>query len=145
MVGKYNQRGMAVAGLFGALLHRLTAAGASVGLVAWLYEKGGFVTMLQTSAALCLLVICGADPAAEIKVPRRRRRPEPTRSLAAPCAGDGSRSASSRQRLAEVDNQEQRARYRECENQNRSDHDRTRFGEHLKLAKITTSQNVEQR
>jgi len=36
-----------------------TAAGASVGLVAWLYERGGFVTMLQAFGALCLLVIRG--------------------------------------------------------------------------------------
>ena len=31
-----------------------TAAGASVGLVAWLYEQGGFVTMLQAFGALSL-------------------------------------------------------------------------------------------
>jgi hypothetical protein len=36
-----------------------TAAGASVGLVAWLYEQGGFVTMLHAFGGLCLLVICG--------------------------------------------------------------------------------------
>jgi len=38
----------------------LAAAGASVGLVAWLYEQGGFVTMLHAFAALCLLVIAAA-------------------------------------------------------------------------------------
>ena len=37
-----------------------TAAGASVGLVAWLYAQGGFVTMLHSFAALCLLVIVAA-------------------------------------------------------------------------------------
>jgi MFS family permease len=37
-----------------------TAAGASVGLVAWLYEQGGFVTMLHAFAGLCLLAIAAA-------------------------------------------------------------------------------------
>jgi len=37
-----------------------TAAGASVGLVAWLYEQGGFVTMLHAFGGLCLLVILAA-------------------------------------------------------------------------------------
>ena len=37
-----------------------TAAGASVGLVAWLYQQGGFVTMLHAFAGLCLLVIAAA-------------------------------------------------------------------------------------
>jgi MFS family permease len=47
-----------------------TAAGASVGLVAWLYEQGGFVTMLHAFAGLCLLVIAAAIILpAEIKVP----------------------------------------------------------------------------
>ena len=47
-----------------------TAAGASVGLVAWLYEQGGFVTMLHAFAGLCLLVI-----AAAIILPREIRTP----------------------------------------------------------------------
>jgi len=47
-----------------------TAAGASVGLVAWLYEQGGFVTMLHAFAALCLLAI-----AAAIILPREIRTP----------------------------------------------------------------------
>ena len=47
-----------------------TAAGVSVGLVAWLYEQGGFVTMLHAFAALCLLVIVAAIVLpTEIKVP----------------------------------------------------------------------------
>lgn len=37
-----------------------TAAGASVGLVAWLYERGGFATMLHAFAGLCLFVIAAA-------------------------------------------------------------------------------------
>jgi MFS family permease len=37
-----------------------TAAGASVGLVAWLYEQGGFIMMLHSFAALSVLVILAA-------------------------------------------------------------------------------------
>jgi hypothetical protein len=60
MVGKYTSeewrsRAYAVRYFIG-----FTAAGASVGLVAWLYEQGGFVTMLHAFAALCLLVIAAA-------------------------------------------------------------------------------------
>jgi MFS family permease len=70
MIGKYTSeewrsRAYAVRYFIG-----FTAAGASVGLVAWLYQQGGFVTMLQAFAALCLLVIVAAivlPP--EIKVP----------------------------------------------------------------------------
>src|SRR5207248_249986 len=36
------------------------AACVSVGLVAWLYQEGGFVTMLHAFGALCLLVIAAA-------------------------------------------------------------------------------------
>jgi hypothetical protein len=47
-----------------------TAAGASVALVALLYAQGGFVTMLQAFAGLCLLVIVAALLLpAEIQVP----------------------------------------------------------------------------
>src|SRR5437764_1037802 len=60
MVGKYTSeewrsRAYAVRYFIG-----FTAAGASVGLVAWLYEQGGFVTMLHAFAALCLLAIAAA-------------------------------------------------------------------------------------
>ncbi|WP_454630890.1 MFS transporter [Bradyrhizobium cenepequi] len=60
MVGKYTSeewrsRAYAVRYFVG-----FTAAGASVGLVAWLYEQGGFATMLQAFAALCLLAIAAA-------------------------------------------------------------------------------------
>jgi len=42
----------------------------SVGLVAWLYEQGGFVTMLHAFAGLCLLVIAAAIILpTEIRVP----------------------------------------------------------------------------
>jgi len=60
MVGKYTteewrSRAYAVRYFVG-----FTAAGASVGLVAWLYQQGGFVTMLRTFGVLCLLVILAA-------------------------------------------------------------------------------------
>lgn len=60
LVGKYTpeewrSRAYAVRYFVG-----FTAAGASVGLVAWLYERGGFVTMLHAFAGLCLFVIAAA-------------------------------------------------------------------------------------
>lgn len=60
MVGKYTSeewrsRAFAVRYFIG-----FTAAGASIGLVAWLYEQDGFLTMLHAFAALCLLVIVAA-------------------------------------------------------------------------------------
>ncbi|WP_315811666.1 MFS transporter [Bradyrhizobium sp. SZCCHNR2028] len=60
MVGKYTaeewrSRAYAVRYFVG-----FTAAGASVGLVAWLYERGGFVTMLQAFAVLCLVAVIAA-------------------------------------------------------------------------------------
>jgi MFS family permease len=70
MVGKYTNeewrsRAYAVRYFIG-----FTAAGASIGLVAWLYQQGGFVTMLYAFAGLCLLVIAAAIILpAEIKVP----------------------------------------------------------------------------
>jgi MFS family permease len=70
MVGKYTSeewrsRAYAVRYFIG-----FTAAGASVGLVAWLYQQGGFVTMLHAFAGLCLLVIAAAIILpSEIKVP----------------------------------------------------------------------------
>ncbi|MBO4224295.1 MFS transporter [Bradyrhizobium neotropicale] len=72
MVGKYTSeewrsRAYAVRYFVG-----FTAAGASVGLVAWLYEQGGFVTMLRAFAALCLLAI-----AAAIILPNEIRAPQP--------------------------------------------------------------------
>jgi MFS family permease len=60
MVGKYTaeewrSRAFAVRYFVG-----FTAAGASVGLVAWLYAQGGFGLMLQSFSALCLLVVAAA-------------------------------------------------------------------------------------
>jgi MFS family permease len=70
MIGKYTSeewrsRAYAVRYFIG-----FTAAGASVGLVAWLYERGGFVTMLHAFSGLCLLAI-----AAAIILPREIRTP----------------------------------------------------------------------
>jgi MFS family permease len=76
MVGKYTtdewrSRAYSVRYFIG-----FTAAGASVGLVAWLYERGGFATMLQAFGALCLLVIVAAVILPqEIKVPAARTAP----------------------------------------------------------------------
>jgi MFS family permease len=72
MVGKYTteewrSRAYAVRYFVG-----FTAAGASVGLVAWLYERGGFTGMLQAFAGLCLLTI-----AAAIILPREITTPVP--------------------------------------------------------------------
>jgi MFS family permease len=70
MVGKYTSeewrsRAYAVRYFVG-----FTAAGISVGLVAWLYEHGGFVTMLHAFGVLCLLTIAAAIILPhEIKVP----------------------------------------------------------------------------
>src|SRR5438105_1412506 len=72
MVGKYTSeqwrsRAYAVRYFVG-----FTAAGASVGLVAWLYDEGGFVTMLHAFSGLCLLVIAAAIILpAETKVPAK--------------------------------------------------------------------------
>src|ERR1700744_447064 len=60
MVGKYTSeewrsRAYAVRYFVG-----FTAAGVSVGLVAWLYQQGGFVTMLHAFAGLCLLTVAAA-------------------------------------------------------------------------------------
>lgn len=60
MVGKYTaeewrSRAFAVRYFVG-----FTAAGASVGLVAWLYAQGGFGLMLQAFSGLCLLVVVAA-------------------------------------------------------------------------------------
>jgi len=70
MVGKYTteewrSRAYAVRYFIG-----FTAAGASVALVAWLYQQGGFTTMLHAFAAICLLSV-----AAAIILPREIRVP----------------------------------------------------------------------
>src|SRR6201746_1236198 len=70
MVGKYTSEEWRSRAYSVRYFIGFTAAGASVGLVAWLYEQGGFVTMLHAFAALCLLVIAAAIILpTEIKVP----------------------------------------------------------------------------
>ena len=84
MVGKYTaeewrRRAYSIRYFIG-----FTAAGASVGLVAWLYEQGGFVTMLHAFAGLCLLVIAAAiilPP--EIQVPAAGAKSSPASDRAA--------------------------------------------------------------
>src|SRR6476619_7994704 len=60
MVGKYTTEEWRSRAYSVRYFVGFTAAGASVGLVAWLYERGGFATMLQAFGALCLLVIVAA-------------------------------------------------------------------------------------
>jgi MFS family permease len=58
MVGKYTSdqwRAFAVRYFLG-----FTAAGFSVGLVAWMHETGGFGMMLQMFGTFCLLIVVGA-------------------------------------------------------------------------------------
>jgi MFS family permease len=60
MVGKYTSdqwraRAFAVRYFLG-----FTAAGFSVGLVAWMHETGGFGLMLQAFGSFCLLIVVGA-------------------------------------------------------------------------------------
>jgi MFS family permease len=70
MVGKYTSEEWRSRAYSVRYFIGFTAAGASVGLVAWLYEQGGFVTMLHAFAGLCLLVIAAAIILpTEIKVP----------------------------------------------------------------------------
>jgi MFS family permease len=74
MVGKYTteewrSRAYAVRYFIG-----FTAAGASVGLVAWLYQQGGFTTMLHAFAAVCVLSIVAAlILPREIRVPAQAK------------------------------------------------------------------------
>ena len=76
MVGKYTTEEWRSRAYSVRYFVGFTAAGASVGLVAWLYERGGFVTMLQAFGALCLLVIVAAlILPQEIKVPAAQSAP----------------------------------------------------------------------
>jgi MFS family permease len=60
MVGKYTSEEWRSRAYALRYFVGFTAAGVSVGLVAWLYQQGGFVTMLHAFAALCLLIIAAA-------------------------------------------------------------------------------------
>ena len=60
MVGKYTSDEWRARAYSVRYFVGFTAAGVSVGLVAWLHERGGFELMLQAFGMLCLLVIAGA-------------------------------------------------------------------------------------
>jgi MFS family permease len=60
MVGKYTADQWRARAYSVRYFVGFTAAGASVGLVAWLHEHGGFALTLRVFAALCVLVIIGA-------------------------------------------------------------------------------------
>ncbi len=60
MVGKYTSDQWRARAYSVRYFVGFTAAGASVGLVAWLHERGGFALTLRVFAGLCLLVILGA-------------------------------------------------------------------------------------
>lgn len=60
MVGKYTSEEWRARAYAARYFLGFTAAGASVGLVAWLHERGGFTLMLQAFGGLCVLVVIGA-------------------------------------------------------------------------------------
>lgn len=60
MIGKYTSDEWRARAYSVRYFLGFTAAGASVGLVASLHERGGFTLMLQALGVLCLLVIVGA-------------------------------------------------------------------------------------
>ncbi|MFB0493723.1 MFS family permease [Methylobacterium sp. OAE515] len=60
MVGKYTSDEWRARAFAARYCLGFTAAGVSVGLVAWLHDKGGFTLMLQTFGVLCVLVVVGA-------------------------------------------------------------------------------------
>src|SRR6202035_4540386 len=60
MVGKYTSEEWRSRAYSVRYFVGFTAARASVGLVAWLYEQGGFVTTLHAFGALCVLAIVAA-------------------------------------------------------------------------------------
>lgn len=60
MIGKYTDDAWRARAYSVRYFLGFTAAGASVGLVAALHERGGFTLMLQALGALCVLVIVGA-------------------------------------------------------------------------------------
>jgi MFS family permease len=79
MVGKYTNDEWRARAYSVRYFVGFTAAGASVGLVAWLHERGGFALMLQAFGVLALLVIVGA-----VIFPAERRaamRTEPAQAM----------------------------------------------------------------
>jgi MFS family permease len=81
MVGKYTSDEWRARAYAARYFLGFTAAGASVSLVAWLHQQGGFTLTLQTLGALCVLIVAGAlvfpgeksaaaDPVAESETAR---------------------------------------------------------------------------
>jgi MFS family permease len=60
MVGKYTSDEWRARAFAARYFLGFTAAGVSVGLVAWLHDKGGFTLTLQALGVLCTLVLVGA-------------------------------------------------------------------------------------
>ncbi|MGQ9365366.1 MFS transporter [Azospirillum sp. ST 5-10] len=60
MVGRYTSEEWRARAFAARYFLGYTAAGASVGLVAWLHEQGGFALMMQVFGGLCVLIILGA-------------------------------------------------------------------------------------
>jgi MFS family permease len=77
MVGKYTSEEWRSRAYAARYFLGFTAAGASVGAVSWLHERGGFTLMMQAFGALCVLVILGA-----LAFPSERRAPVPVRQPA---------------------------------------------------------------
>lgn len=60
MVGKYTSDAWRARAFAARYFLGFTAAGVSVGLVAWLHDKGGFALTLQALGLLCIMVLAGA-------------------------------------------------------------------------------------
>ena len=60
MVAKYTTEEWRARAYAARYFLGFTAAGASVGLVAWLHEQGGFTLLMQAFAGLCVLTLAGA-------------------------------------------------------------------------------------
>jgi MFS family permease len=60
MVAKYTSDQWRARAFAARYFLGFTAAGASVAMVAWLHDRGGFQLMLQAFGGLCVLVIAGA-------------------------------------------------------------------------------------
>jgi MFS family permease len=60
MVGRYTSDEWRARAYAARYFLGFTAAGVSVGLVAWLHDRGGFTLLMQACGGLCVLVILGA-------------------------------------------------------------------------------------
>ena len=107
MVGKYTSDEWRARAYSVRYFLGFTAAGPSVGLVAWLHERGGLALMLQVFGLLCLLVIAGAlifpteqRPGMRAQVARGMHSKYPIRGLRKPplasCARSSRSNATSR-------------------------------------------------